>query len=115
MTKSVVISNTSNWHGENVKIEGAGLVKDGKVVNDNFVILKPGESVQVGPLGYAGVKVIDVCEKTIAPFNHEGKQALPESRMAWMKQNESNNGWRDMDADAIAEIKPNMDSAHTNP
>jgi len=106
MTKRAVIFNASNWHGENIKIEGSGLVKDGQVVPDNTLILKPGESCSFGPLGYSSIKIIDECEKSIAPFRHNGRQVIPEERSAWIKESEDGRSWREMEAEDVLQIKP---------
>ncbi len=86
MTKSVTIVNTSNWEGEDVYLNVMKQPQDmenktGFPDLERYVILKPGESFEVGDWHYEVIRMEDANKKNkgIKPFkNKSGKQVCPQ-------------------------------------
>ena len=76
MTRSVTIVNTSNWEHEDVAVNQIHLT-----AMDRTVLLKPGESMTVGPYDknlVALIRIEPVEEKEPVPFKDaDGNQDMP--------------------------------------
>ena len=75
MTRSVTITNTSNWQHEDYAI----------IIDGVRRIIQPGESVITNPYSTAEVKIEPLEPEKAKPFrNRMGDQTLPESKVTWL-------------------------------
>lgn len=80
MTRSVTVSNSSNWENENIVIR----------YYDEEIHLKPGQSYQINPFRddngewvYGEILIEDAQSEKTKPFYKDGNQIIPEIKTGW--------------------------------
>ena len=94
MTKSVTITNTSNWHNEDIRVKASNIKIEDYDNNPGVeihhadlqeVILRPGQSCSVHRL-YEVISIEDSQEEKAIPYIHTNTktQATPSVKEVWV-------------------------------